>query len=1122
LIKFTGASSLVFSYLIYLVISIPIIFTYAERSSLIRGRDGAYQIAKARDFSSITFVTGWMLIAGYIALTALLAWGIALLLNTAFKLFFDTTFPEYWISIGIIVLVALNNLIERQTNWKVNGIFTFLSISFLVFLTIRGFLVPQPEVAAMSARSVTTQQTYSLASTTLMISTLWSLHYILNLRDQVKNPTKTVFPALLWTTFLSGTLGLLIAFLISNYSGNLSSSYYPLLSFSSVLEYVPSELIQLFFVIFGIGLNLLAINRSLVFGFNIIEQMAQDGFLPKRFQMRVTWGSGYLLTILVIAGFSALLIYFAPSIIIIGLTSITFLWTAAFVHLPDLFRPRTHFPEKRNPKLPFHPLFPGITIALGLLMPLTLGIKPLVIMGIWLAMGLGYYGLFARKTARAVRREETVLSKESIKEIRAKSSYRVMVSIANPERAPSLLKAGNKLAQARQGSLRVLKIVNALANTSNYRKDLLAHTEWNALSQWVTDELGTEHVAQPLIRMAPNTAVGIIETVSEEKIDLLILGWEGEIVPNEFYTDPVIGPILRDAPCEVAILRGNFPGVLQKLTVPTAGGPFAPVALSIAEDIVAPDGEISLTHFTKTYPTPEEEIQAQEYLQSSLEKAKNADQIHAEILASDDIQQSLVREAENSDLLLIGAAKSGGIFDTPYFGGLPIHVAHHSSKSSLVVRGLEKSHNLWLRRLWLMLTDRLPRLMPEERETVVQSMKLAAVPNTDFFILIILAAGIASLGLLQNSGAVIIGAMLVAPLMSPILAMAMSIVLGNLHMLRVAAEATFKGIALAILVGLVMVMISPIDAPTSEILGRTQPNVLDLLVALLSGMAAGYAVSRKQVAAALPGVAIAAALVPPLCVVGYGLGTSNLQIAFGALLLFTTNLITIILAATFVFLALGITPPRSERGELLRGVRITILLLAVVFTVLGFLTIQTLRDQRQENIIREIFFREAYSQSIRVTDLNIDHEDGNIVATVTLLNLQGGQLTTDQITELKSAVDRAIGENVVFRITSVPASFSETNLSSLEQESKLRDAFVIEVQQQPVQIISVEAVYLGYRDGYIINAEIYSIYPNTLTDSYLKRTQDRLSNLMGNTVSLNLKILQGEHIQLTPIPSPPP
>jgi uncharacterized membrane protein len=276
------------------------------------------------------------------------------------------------------------------------------------------------------------------------------------------------------------------------------------------------------------------------------------------------------------------------------------------------------------------------------------------------------------------------------------------------------------------------------------------------------------------------------------------------------------------------------------------------------------------------------------------------------------------------------------------------------------------------------------------------------------------------------------------------------------------------------------------------------------------------------VAAALPGVAIAAALVPPLCVVGYGFGTSNLQIAFGALLLFTTNLVTIVLAATFVFLALGITPPRSERGELLRGVRITILLLTIVFMVLGFLTVQTIRDQQRANTIREIFYREAYSQAIRVTDLNINHVDGDIVVTVTLLDLQGGQLTTNQITQLKSAIDEAIGENITFRITSIPADYSETNLSSLEQESLLRDAFIIEVQQQPVQIISAEAIYLGYRDGYIINAEIYSIYPNTLTDSYLKRTQDRLSELVGNSVNLNLKILQGEKIQLTPIPSPPP
>ena len=95
---------------------------------------------------------------------------------------------------------------------------------------------------------------------------------------------------------------------------------------------------------------------------------------------------------------------------------------------------------------------------------------------------------------------------------------------------------------------------------------------------------------------------------------------------------------------------------------------------------------------------------------------------------------------------------------------------------------------------------------------------------------------------------------------------------------------------------------------TPEIMARTQPTLLDLFIALASGMAGAYALSQKEVSAALPGVAIAAALAPPLSVVGLGLANGNMQAASGALLLFVTNLITISLAGVIIFTLLGIHP----------------------------------------------------------------------------------------------------------------------------------------------------------------------------------------------------------------------
>jgi hypothetical protein len=231
-----------------------------------------------------------------------------------------------------------------------------------------------------------------------------------------------------------------------------------------------------------------------------------------------------LITILSIAGISVVLIHFTSRVTIIGITANAFLWIAAFSHLPDLFQSRSHLPEWRKPKLPFHPLFPGITIVIGFLMPLTLGSSTLLITSSWLVLGSIYFIGFARKNVQAVRPQESILSKPSGMQLQVKSNYRVMVSIANPRYAPALLRAGSRLAEARAGSLRILNIVPINANTPRYRKGDLAESEWQALSKLVSYELGEQHNAQILVHLAPKIADGINETVTEEQIDLLILG----------------------------------------------------------------------------------------------------------------------------------------------------------------------------------------------------------------------------------------------------------------------------------------------------------------------------------------------------------------------------------------------------------------------------------------------------------------------------------------------------------------------------------------------------------------------------------------------------------------------
>ena len=188
--------------------------------------------------------------------------------------------------------------------------------------------------------------------------------------------------------------------------------------------------------------------------------------------------------------------------------------------------------------------------------------------------------------------------------------------------------------------------------------------------------------------------------------------------------------------------------------------------------------------------------------------------------------------------------------------------------------------------------------------------------DATYVVLMILSTVLATLGLYLNSASVIIGAMLLAPLMAPIISMAMSLLRYDRLLFRLSLEKIALGIIIAMVSSSFMAVISPYQPLTSEMSGRLNPTVLDLLVAVAAGIAGAYSKSYKKVIGNLAGVAIAVALVPPLSVAGIGLGRLDFEFFSNAFLLFTTNLIGIVLAATFTFRVLGFSPLVRDKKTL--------------------------------------------------------------------------------------------------------------------------------------------------------------------------------------------------------------
>lgn len=213
-------------------------------------------------------------------------------------------------------------------------------------------------------------------------------------------------------------------------------------------------------------------------------------------------------------------------------------------------------------------------------------------------------------------------------------------------------------------------------------------------------------------------------------------------------------------------------------------------------------------------------------------------------------------------------------------------------------------------------------------ETVQQMLEFNARRAPGYWIQLALAAGIAILGLVLGSTAVVIGAMLVSPLMGPIIELGMGFAIGSSFLVIRSALRVVMSVGGVVLGTAAFTTVLPFHEITAEITSRTAPTALDLLVAVFCALTAAYTTVRRtsDTTAAAAGTAIGIALVPPLCVVGYGIGTADGQVAGGAALLLTANFSAILLFAVLSFLLLGYdqidAPAMEERFFTARVTRV--------------------------------------------------------------------------------------------------------------------------------------------------------------------------------------------------------
>lgn len=244
----------------------------------------------------------------------------------------------------------------------------------------------------------------------------------------------------------------------------------------------------------------------------------------------------------------------------------------------------------------------------------------------------------------------------------------------------------------------------------------------------------------------------------------------------------------------------------------------------------------------------------------------------------------------------------------------------------------------------IMGADWNPFLSPADYADLLETLRRGSMLTLDFLVMLGLATIVASMGLLQDSPAVVIGSMLLAPLMTPMLGCGLALVQANPKLGNSALKSIGAGLLLTIAVSLVIGIFTPGAELTPEIYARGAPNVLDLVIAGASGAAAAYASARPNLVGSIAGVAIATALVPPLCSIGISLAYYEFDNAAGAALLFLTNFVAIVLFAAATFRVMGVRTTRTRRRQR-RWVTGTVAAMAIVVLILlGPLKVSLVRD----------------------------------------------------------------------------------------------------------------------------------------------------------------------------------
>lgn len=625
----------------------------------------------------------------------------------------------------------------------------------------------------------------------------------------------------------------------------------------------------------------------------------------------------------------------------------------------------------------------------------------------------------------------------------------VIVPIGRPDTAAQMLELAGDMVHPEHGL--VIALVIALGDTE------AANTVTDEVHQVIDDFrlAGDGHNVELVTQLAVSVSRGILDAARERNADVIILGVK-ESAHRHVKLGTVVENVIATAPCGVLIYRTSTAPSFNRVVIPTDGTIQSATAMKLGVSLALQHGatvrQMSVQYNYQYDAEHEKQMREAEALMSADKRP------HKQIIVGHSPERTILREINHKDLLVMGFSQKSD-FERQITDDLSNQLLNRSPGPVIMISQLE-----WQKGIRGAIERSILRMNPQltkvEQNELIWNAEKSADSNLDYIVMIVLSAGLATLGLMINSVAVIIGAMLVAPLMSPISGFSTGMATGLIALTRRASLTLIVGVALALLISIGMGTVLPLDAPTQEMASRGSPTVLDAAVALVSGLVAAYALARKGIPAALAGVAIAAALMPPVCTIGLGIALQNVNLAIGSSLLFLANITFIIASQYITFLWLGVRPDKSREGisaslarvwwGLLAGLTVVVLF---VFVQLGALAVDEV--QVGERLASDVF--------VGADTVKFDVSPGVPYRAEIIVQSESG-ITPNQVEQAQTLMNDVYGQMVDLRVINQqiirPNDYRYGDIETILQTA-LPDADIIELAINDADTL---AIYATVRD----------------------------------------------------------